>query len=152
MADRPFNITSCVDAFLNKKSSVRGVDYDPLTNPTRYRVVYATPRKDTREQAEDLRKAEVFINNRVVQTGQEAEGGQYFLSAEFQRQVVQAARQGAVNDFMVATKLRQRQDGSLEGLQRVAAFLQPQDPAYFDVGGQAVAVYDYSLTYRRSPT
>jgi len=31
--------------------------------------------------------------------------------------------------------------------QRVAAFLNPQDPLYFDVGGKAVALYDYSLQY-----
>ncbi len=33
--------------------------------------------------------------------------------------------------------------------QRVAAFLQPQDAAYFEAGGQAVALYDYEYVYRR---
>lgn len=34
-------------------------------------------------------------------------------------------------------------------LQRVAAFLQPQDAAYFEAGNRAVAVYDYTYTLTR---
>jgi hypothetical protein len=33
---------------------------------------------------------------------------------------------------------------------RVAAFLQPQDPLFFDAGGKAVAVYDYALRLQRA--
>jgi hypothetical protein len=33
--------------------------------------------------------------------------------------------------------------------QRVAAFLQPQDPLYFDVGSRAVAVYAYTYAFTR---
>eukprot|EP00955_Chlamydomonas_euryale_P037164 350675-Chlamydomonas_euryale.AAC.2 len=61
--------------------------------------------------------------------------------------LLQAARQGAVYDYLVAQRLEQQADGTLRGLQRVAAFLQPQDAAYFDAGGQAVAVFDYSLFF-----
>jgi hypothetical protein len=32
---------------------------------------------------------------------------------------------------------------------RVAAFLQPQDPQFFDAGSKAVAVYDYDLRLQR---
>ena len=152
MADRVFNLRQCVDAFLGRPGSVRAVEYDPGTNPTRLRVIYSTPRRDTREQSEDIRKAEVFINNRLskIVTSDNCEE---FLFAEFSRQVVQAARQGSINDYVVATRLSKKRfagdDGgfkTVEGLQRVGAFLQPQDPAYFDVGGQAVMVYDYRLS------
>jgi hypothetical protein len=34
--------------------------------------------------------------------------------------------------------------------QRVAAFLQPQDPLYFEAGDRAVAVYDYTYAYERA--
>ena len=153
MADRIYNTEQCVDAFLNRPGSVRSVEYDPVANPTRLQAVYSTPRKDTREQSEDLRKAELFINNRVSKAD-DAKGE--FLFAEFIRQVGQAARQGSVNDYVVATRLQRgpsdaAEDGTVvvEGLQRVGAFLQPQDPAYFDVGGQAVAVYDYKLRFSR---
>eukprot|EP00192_Tetraselmis_astigmatica_P011680 CAMPEP_0117682404 /NCGR_PEP_ID=MMETSP0804-20121206/19637_1 /TAXON_ID=1074897 /ORGANISM="Tetraselmis astigmatica, Strain CCMP880" /LENGTH=363 /DNA_ID=CAMNT_0005492505 /DNA_START=156 /DNA_END=1247 /DNA_ORIENTATION=+ len=151
VADREFNMAECMDAFLARPNSVRKVEYDPLTNPTRYGVIYATPRRDGGKQAEDLRKAEVFINNRASRSTQSSAGRPAFLFAEFQRQVGQAARQGSVSDYMVATRLEQQTDGGdvLAGVQRVAAFLQPQDPAYFDVGGQAVAVYTYKLSYER---
>ena len=151
VADRIYNIEQCVDAFLGRPGSIRSVEYDPVANPTRLQAVYSTPRKDTREQSEDLRKAEIFINNRVTKAN-DANGE--FLFAEFIRQVGQAARQGSVNDYVVATRLQRgpaADDGGteVEGLQRVGAFLQPQDPAYFDVGGQAVAVYDYRLRFSR---
>lgn len=32
---------------------------------------------------------------------------------------------------------------------RSAAFLQPQDPRFFDAGSAAVAIYDYSIEARR---
>jgi hypothetical protein len=155
VADREFNVASSVNAFLGRNDAVKQVDYKPLENPTRYSVIYSTPRRDSNGQAEDLRKAECFINNRVSRllssTSETSDDGglQTFLCAEFQRQVQQAARQGSVNDYVVGLRLEQTREGGLRGLQRVAAFLQPQDAAYFDVGGQAVAVYDYKLQYNR---
>eukprot|EP00873_Tetraselmis_striata_P001800 jgi/Tetstr1/422064/TSEL_001249.t1 len=149
VADRQFNITSSMDAFLNRVGSVKRVEYSPLENPTRYGVTYTTPRRDGDE---DMRKAECFINNRLsmLKPAASSDGLETFLCAEFQRQVVQAARQGYVNDYMVALRLEQTADPTVvRGFQRVAAFLQPQDPAYFDVGGQAVAVYDHTLLYSR---
>ena len=38
--------------------------YDPLVNPTRLSITYKTPRKDTVAQSNDIRKAEIFVNNR----------------------------------------------------------------------------------------
>ena len=77
-------------------------------------------------------------------------------------QVTQAARQGFVGDFMAVWSMQLLQpeaDGQAgaEGRvtatagavvrlqQRVAAFLQPQDPQFFDTGGKAVAVYDSEI-------
>jgi hypothetical protein len=42
--------------------------------PQRQSIVWATPRKDASEQSVDLRKAEIFINNRGI-TQSEAKGG-----------------------------------------------------------------------------
>ena len=69
VADRVFNTKSCVEAFVRRPGAVRSVEYDPVANPTRYSVVYTTPRKfDTYDQAEDVWKAELFVNNRTSAT------------------------------------------------------------------------------------
>lgn len=39
--------------------------------------------------------------------------------------------------------------GRLQGRQRSCLYLQPQEPAYFEAAGRAVAVYDYAFTMRR---
>mmetsp|Transcript_71927 Transcript_71927/g.227168 ORF Transcript_71927/g.227168 Transcript_71927/m.227168 type:complete len:194 (-) Transcript_71927:22-603(-) len=139
VADRTFNITEQANAFL-AYDAVRSVEYDPVKNPTRVAVVYATPRRD--QQGEDLRKAELFINNREAQP---AEEGNTFACSELYRQLVQSSGYGNVFDYEAIWEFRLVGDGRVEARQRVAAFLQPQDPAYFDVGSKAVALYDYSL-------
>lgn len=63
-------------------------------------VVYATPRKDTREIKEDVRKAEIFINNRWRETPRD----DTFLACEVYRQVSQAQGQGGVGDYAVIAR------------------------------------------------
>ncbi|PNH07155.1 hypothetical protein TSOC_006402 [Tetrabaena socialis] len=173
-------------------------------------VVYATPRREQSVISEDLRKAEIIINNRASQQLSPTD----FVCAEFFRQITQASAQGFVGDYEVIARysLQQQQqtasspasseapepgiaatavpaqssdlrpagdaaarmaaspsvtpaagapvDAGATGVaagvgavvlvtQRVAAFLQPQDAAYFEAGNQAVALYDYTFTLRR---
>lgn len=86
------------------------------------------------------------------------------------RQVDQARAQGAVSDYLAAMRFTPvaagdsatgaaasssgggaapQRSARVAVAQRVAAFLQPQDAAYFEVGGRAVAIYNYSYDYRR---
>lgn len=58
-------------------------------------------------------------------------------------QVNQAKRQGSVGDYEVFWEFTRQEDGTVVGRQRVAAYLQPQDAAYFDSASRAVATYDY---------
>ena len=60
--------------------------YDPLENPTRLSITYTTPRKDTAAQSNDIRKAEIFVNNR----SSELDGGT-FTAWETFRQVCRTA-------------------------------------------------------------
>ena len=153
VADRVFNAASAVGAFLGRPGAVQRVQYDPAANPTRYSVVYTTPRRATDyDQTPDLWKAELFLNNRSAATRPLPDGREAFLFAEAERQVLQAARQGGVYDFVLAARLEPVDAGKtqIEGFQRVAAFLQPQDALYFEAGGRAVAVYDYRLRLTRS--
>ena len=67
--------------------------------------MWSTPRKDASEQSSDLRKAEIFINNRGSSGGgsPDSSGGSggrgTFCCFEQYRQVTQARRQGAVGDY-----------------------------------------------------
>jgi len=168
VADRPFNITQQADALLGYPA-VQSVNYDPLDNPTRLNVVWSTPRKrnmsdplDQRDpQQSDLRKAEIFINNRDAERA--SGSGKAWCGSELYRQVTQAARQGGVGDYMTVACYQQEagsgdgNNASEEGVapvvsasMRVAAFLQPQDPLFFEAGGKAVAIYDYALRLQRT--
>ena len=152
-----------MDAFL-RYPAVQSVEYEAADNPTRLAVVYATPRKDTSVISRDLRKAELFINNRTSaacssgDAGADADadassssssGQQCFVALELFRQVSQARQQGNIYDYAVLSRFRQQADGSVQVAQRVAAFMQPQDALYFEAGDRAVALYDYSHTYTR---
>ncbi|EFJ52741.1 hypothetical protein VOLCADRAFT_127341 [Volvox carteri f. nagariensis] len=144
--DGVFNVRQLMDAFYSF-AVTRKVEYEPLKNPTRLTVVYATPRKDKSVISEDLRKAELIINNRISQEISPTD----FIVAELFRQMavatteVTAATAAAASGSVVVTGI----GAEVQVLQRVAAFLQPQDAAFFEAGNQAVAVYDYTYTLKR---
>jgi hypothetical protein len=151
-----------MDSFLGY-AAVQSVSYSPADNPTRLNVVWSTPRKDAAEQSRDLRKAEIFINNRGGSSsgGSSSEGGgssggsggqQSFCCFELYRQVTQAKQQGAVGDYAAWWEFTPSaaSPNKLAVRQRVAAFLQPQDALYFESGDKAVAVYDYVYEYIRA--
>ncbi|GLI62963.1 hypothetical protein VaNZ11_005819, partial [Volvox africanus] len=224
VADRVFNVRQLMDAFYGFEVC-RRVEYDPLENPTRMTVVYATPRQDRSVISEDLRKAELIINNRVSEQISPTD----FICAELFRQVSQASAQGFVGDYEIISRYSLLQPGAIADqdgpaapadiitpataaaspppppmtttttrssgtttaaaaggtptaasattsgdeataaasgeprgpvmeaghgakvrvLQRVAAFLQPQDAAFFEARNQAVAAYDYTYDLRR---
>ena len=80
-----------------------------------------------------------------------SEGGalsddEFLLAEVFQRD---NEDQGTRGEYEVLTSFRRDGDGSVRVRQRVAAFLQPTDGAYFDAAGKPVAFYDYSYRYVR---
>ncbi|KAG2439515.1 hypothetical protein HXX76_004868 [Chlamydomonas incerta] len=146
VADRVFNAKELMDAFYGL-AVTRRVEYEPR-NPTRMTLVWATPRRETSVISEDLRKAELIINNRL---SQDLAPGQ-FISGELFRQVTQAASQGFVFDYFVINKftLVAAAGGAAGGAAAGGAGAAgPQDAAYFEAGGQAVAAYDYTYDYVR---
>ncbi|GFH06288.1 uncharacterized protein HaLaN_00895 [Haematococcus lacustris] len=170
MADRPFNVQQQADALLGYEA-VKSVEYEPDVNPTRLciqadetdrqtcatslqAVVWATPRRNEGPASYDMRKAEVFINNRSSDPLNDSPCS--WSCSELYRQVSQAARQGSVGDYQVITKFVAASGvdvcdtaAGVEAQMRVAAFLQPQDALYFETGGKAVAVYDYRMQLSR---
>ncbi|KAL6758278.1 hypothetical protein V8C86DRAFT_2598778 [Haematococcus lacustris] len=153
VADRSFNVQQQADALLGYEA-VKSVEYEPDVNPTRLAVVWATPRRSEGPASFDMRKAEVFINNRSSDPLNDSPCS--WSCSELYRQVSQAARQGSVGDYQVITKFVAASGvdvcdtaAGVEAQMRVAAFLQPQDALYFETGGKAVAVYDYRMQLSR---
>ncbi|KXZ52325.1 hypothetical protein GPECTOR_10g957 [Gonium pectorale] len=99
VADRVFNVQQLMDAFYGFEVT-RRVEYEPLKNPTRLTVVYATPRQDKSVISEDLRKAELIINNRLTQELSPTD----FICGELFRQISQASAQGYVHDYETITR------------------------------------------------
>ena len=64
-------------------------------------------------------------------------------------QVLQGVREVEVSDYEVMHSYRQLRPGRVQGRQRSCLYLQPQEAKYFQAGGAAVAVYDYSVVMRR---
>eukprot|EP00850_Spirogloea_muscicola_P019550 SM000193S05174 [mRNA] locus=s193:113921:115871:+ [translate_table: standard] len=139
-ADVLFNTMSSIDAFLGS-SSVVEVLYDARGDASRQTVTYKLPRKLAGE-GYDVRRAELFIGRRR----QERAANGDFLKFELYRQVTNTSRQTTVGDYEVISRFHRVNDQLVTVQQRVAAFLQPQDAAYFEVGSKAVAIYDYNLT------
>jgi hypothetical protein len=73
------------------------------------------------------------------------------VSVEWLRERDELYGPQGVWDYKVLTSLRRRKDGSgVDGLVRVAGFLRPENPKYLEAGDAAVAVYDYTVSLRRS--
>lgn len=148
-ADRALNVGSSMDALLGK-GTVRRVEYDPEKNARRLSVLFQTPRRGggAPDQATDLRSAELFLNyGRGWEVGEDE-----FWAEQLWRQVSQAKRQGAVGDYDVVERFVRSPTGVELAYERyISAFLQPQDPRYFDVGDRAVAIYAFSGTLRPDP-
>jgi hypothetical protein len=146
--DRPFNIAQKMQGYLGYLA-VERVEYEPVKNPTRVSVLYTTPRRDG--TSNDRRKAELFLNARTGECVASATPGrEVYVTTENIRQVNQAKNDGFVYDYLVITRYsRAAGSDALDISQRVAAFVMPQEPLYFEALDKAVALYDYTFQARR---
>ena len=143
-----YNEQQLIDAFLGP-GTTQEVQYDSQKNPARFAVIYSTTRRDQSQQKTDLRKAELFVNGCRYTA---ADNGSTFLAAESVRQVNQARQSGFVYDYEVLQRFTNVGGSEMVAELRVAAFLVPQAPSYFQTKGQAVAIYDYALTFVKQGT
>lgn len=75
-----------------------------------------------------------------------SQGPQWVTREVFQQSNLE---QGTSGTYVVLSTFRLEGDGAVRLQQRVAAFLQPTDGAYFDALGKPVALYDYAFALRR---
>ena len=164
--DVPFNIASSMDALLGE-GTVRNVRVEK-GNPRRVSVIFATARRgDTFDQDYDNRKVELFLNygRGVEAAADDGSGDSTFFQERLWRQVSQAKNQGDVLDYDISEGFRlleEEREGREEGEgwrpalvqyeRRISAFMNPQDPKYFDVGEKTIALYFFSGLMRKAAT
>lgn len=139
VADRAFNIKSLTEATLGKPGAVESVAYDQRDSPDRVTVMYA---------ATPPQKAELYLSAlRGDDTTRESD---VFYTAECTRQVSIGVAREAVSDYQILCRFERKGPDDVLLTQRVAVYLTPQDPAYFDVANAAVGVYTYTINMRRN--
>jgi len=157
LEDRAFNFQQQIDAYLGYKA-VQSVIYDGNKNPNRLSIDFVDYRTTNAERIElfcNARESEQYYNT--------DNNNPVFVCAEYVRQVtfgtgstVGVPRQVATNYANFWTWRRAtNNDGdnattttrpTLKGNLLTCAYLDPQDPMYFDEPKKPVAVYSHQLT------
>mmetsp|Transcript_100375 Transcript_100375/g.181167 ORF Transcript_100375/g.181167 Transcript_100375/m.181167 type:complete len:186 (+) Transcript_100375:391-948(+) len=139
--DWSFMLPNVLESFW-KEAKVTGT---PSRRPdVGWSVTYKSPTASAKRNLTERSVTLAWLGGEVWQDGS---GG--FLSAEWLRQTDELVAEGeGVGDYKVLMALHQgdKGQGPVTGLMRVAGFLQPLDSKYIEANGQAVAVYDYTLT------
>ena len=88
-----------------------------------------------------------------VRTGDSSSSGteqaDSFLTSVLYRQVLLGVRQADVLDYEVISSYSLQNPGRVQGRERVALYLDPRHPLFFNAGGRSVGVLDYELELER---
>jgi len=148
IADRSFNIRSMSRAF-NQLSPVEDVQWDYRADPTRLTVQFASVAKDMQPLGQ--RKGEVYLTSRQSEL---SEDGQFFCAAERSRSVTVGTGSVQVMDQESITEYQLIDDNTVKATSRIAVYLTPNPNSregvlWQQVGGKAVAFFDYEFTMTR---
>jgi hypothetical protein len=141
--DRATSLTTQINANLGY-SAVSEILYNPKSNPNRLSIDFVEYRTRNAE------RIELFVNGRESEFVPET---QVFVCSEYLRQVtfgtgstVGVPRQAATNYAHFWTWKKNADDPSVvTGNLLTAAYLDPQDPLFFDEPSRPVAVYSHVL-------
>mmetsp|Transcript_29725 Transcript_29725/g.60023 ORF Transcript_29725/g.60023 Transcript_29725/m.60023 type:complete len:357 (-) Transcript_29725:100-1170(-) len=144
ISDRSYNTVELLNAYAGFGRILR-VDYSPDKDPTRMVMQYPSLGPDM--QPLPPKRTEVFINNRDAALSPD---GNVFACSEVYRAVTLGPGQSAVADSENVYLFRRESDGSVVSRQRSLVYLVPspnskEGDLYMQVGGKAVAVYDYDV-------
>lgn len=151
LQDVPLTLTSQVNAYLGYPA-VAQVIYDGARNPNRISIDFVEYKTRNAE------RIELFCNARESELYEKTDNNeQVFLCSEYFRQVtfsgsanVGIARQ-VVGNYAHFWTWKKPQDSAdkLTGNLLTAAYLDPQDPLFFDEPSKPVAIYSHVLTADR---
>ena len=144
LEDRAFTLANEVNAFLGYRA-VAEVIYDAAKNPNRLSIDFVEYKTRNAE------RIELFCNARESET---VDG--VFVCSEYIRQVtfggsadVGVARQ-VVGNYAHFWTWKQEDENRLTGNVLTAAYLDPQDPLFFDEPSKPVAIYSHVLSANRA--
>lgn len=147
LEDRTFTLTNQIDAFLGYHA-VAEVIYDATKNPNRLSVDFIDYKTRNAERIElfcNARESEVYGDTPIFVCSEHIRQVTFGGSADvgIPRQVV-----GNYAHFWTWKKQEDDED-KLKGNLLTAAYLDPQDPLFFDEPSKPVAIYSHVLTADR---
>jgi len=151
-ADWSTNLPSTLDAFWDRAKSIAvqrkdGSESVGIRGQTAgLALTYEAP---LRETSQKNRTTRIVTSTWLGGQSWEDLADRSCLAVEWVRQRDPLLEPNSISDYKVLTALGQASDGSVAGLLRVAAFLQPADDNYIESNNSAVAVYDYSVNLTR---
>ena len=155
IADRSFNAKSLNFAY-KQLSQVEDVIWDYTKDPTRLTLQFGTLGEDMQPLGE--RRGEVYINSRRSEVGTDPNTNEaIFCAVERLRSVVLVPGDVVVSDTETITEYRviDGSDGNhVKAMSRIAVYLTPNPNSregllWQNVGGKAVAFFDYDVDLRR---
>lgn len=147
LEDRPFTLAQQIDSHLGYKA-VKEVFYDGASNPNRLSISFEPYKTRNAE------RIELFCNARESELvpNPTRDSLKIFVCSEYIRQVTFSlsqefgvARQVVGNYAHFWTWREQESDDRLTGNVLTAAYLDPQDPLFFDEPSKPVVVYSHEL-------
>jgi hypothetical protein len=152
IADRAFNIVSMSGAYRHL-APVESVDWDYREDPTRLTLRFgAAPVADDMRPL-GQRRGEVYLTAR--QSEQSDSDSTVYCTAERSRSVTLGPGFTFVSDQEAITEFSQLDDDTVVAVQRIAVYLTPNPNSregvlWQQVGGKAVAFFDYELELKRT--
>ena len=150
IADRAYNAMTMSRGY-RQLTPVEEVVWDYRNDPTRLTFLFgAAP------VAEDMRplgkrRCEVYLTARQSET---SEDGTVFCAAERSRSITLAAGVAVASDQETITEYKQVDEDTVAAISRIAVYLTPNPNSregvlWQQVGGKAVAFFDYTWTMKR---
>jgi hypothetical protein len=145
--DRGFNAKSVASAY-KQFVPIERVEWDYSKNPTKVTLSFASLTDDLRPLGP--RRTEIFLNARTTE-----DAGTSYATAERSRLVSLAPGTVVVSDMETITEFRKVDHDLVSAISRIAVYLIPNPNSregvlWQQVGGKAVAFYDYELEMRRN--
>ena len=151
LENRSANLMKQIDAYLGYQS-VKEVIYDAKANPNRISIDFVDYKTVNAE------RIELFCNARESEEYVSADGLPVFVCSEYARQVTfgtgstPGVPRQVMTNYANFWTWQQKSDKSLKGNLLTAAFLDPQDPLYFDEPVLPVAIYSHVFAAEKIET
>jgi hypothetical protein len=150
IADRAHNAISMSSAY-HQLTPVKEVEWDYRADPTRLTLQFgAGPVADDMRPL-GQRRGEVYL---LARTSEESDDGSVYCAAERSRSVALGPGTVVVSDIETITEFQKVDSETVSAVSRVAVYLTPNPNSregvlWQQVGGKAVAFFDYELSMKR---